>query len=431
MGNDTARVDAPKPEWGFNAGEQPDISKIDPRLLDAYRTTERGTVQILTQSISTNERGEKKIEPGAGSGFIADNNGRVITALHVVKFPFLNVDRFTIRVKTPDGAIHDAVVKDADPVNDLAVLQIMSGRGSLTPLAMGDSSKLKPQANLLALGFPLGTLGLIGSPGSHRMHTTGRGELEDIHKSRGLDANAVRAEVETSIKKLADFHGPDYNNEVQRYYERPVLAAKLNIAPGSSGCPVVDESSGVVGIALSMSNFGNNDAYLAPSSKIVELLQRPEPAYNFRYELQSQGMNLLTNHTFTTGMTGLVLGGGIYKGFLHSPRLTSGAIGIGGIGLGVHDYYRFNDSFLEEDRTKYGIAMGADVGLVAGAACSMLTTNPRVRLAGQILMGAGALTRIGAEFVPTLPKFLGVSRTDTSDIRPPFVPRLKYTMETK
>ncbi len=86
----------------------------------------------------------------AGSGFIITKDGYVVTNNHVI------VDADNIKVVLADGAVHDAKLVGADPLNDLAVLK-MDGHG-YKPVELGDSDDVKVGELAVAIGNPSGNL---------------------------------------------------------------------------------------------------------------------------------------------------------------------------------------------------------------------------------------------------------------------------------
>ena len=96
---------------------------------------------------------------GAGSGFIIDADGSILTNEHVID----RAERIT--VKLSDGRTLLARVVGADPDTDIALIKV-DGQGGLPVAPLGDSSTLRMGEWVCAIGNPLGydhtvTVGVI------------------------------------------------------------------------------------------------------------------------------------------------------------------------------------------------------------------------------------------------------------------------------
>lgn len=99
----------------------------------------------------------------AGSGFIVDPSGFVVTNNHVVK------NGKDIKVTLQDGTTLKAKVVGTDPVADLAVLKVEAGH-PLPSVEFGDSSKSRVGDWVVSVGNPFGlggtvTAGIISANG--------------------------------------------------------------------------------------------------------------------------------------------------------------------------------------------------------------------------------------------------------------------------
>jgi serine protease Do len=95
-------------------------------------------------------------EQGAGSGWVLDANGTIVTNNHVV------TDATSITVITSDGKSFPAQVINTDPGTDLALIKINATQ--LKAMKIGDASKLRAGDWVLAIGNPLGE-GIITTEG--------------------------------------------------------------------------------------------------------------------------------------------------------------------------------------------------------------------------------------------------------------------------
>jgi S1-C subfamily serine protease len=87
---------------------------------------------------------------GQGSGFVYDEQGHIITNNHVVE------DAEEITVTFIDGTYATAMVVGRDPYVDLAVIKVDVADYLLTPVRLGNSSKILVGEQVIALGNPFG-----------------------------------------------------------------------------------------------------------------------------------------------------------------------------------------------------------------------------------------------------------------------------------
>ncbi|WP_343713662.1 Do family serine endopeptidase [Inquilinus sp.] len=137
---------------------------------------------------------------GAGSGFIIDPAGYIVTNNHVVK----DADEITVTLN--DGTVLPAKVIGTDPKTDLALIKVKAGK-PLTAVEWGDSDAAQVGDWVMAVGNPYGLGGTV---------TAG------IVSARARDINS---------NPLEDF-----------------LQIDAAINPGNSGGPSFDAGGKVIGI---------------------------------------------------------------------------------------------------------------------------------------------------------------------------------------
>lgn len=101
-------------------------------------------------------------ETGSGSGVILSSDGLIVTNNHVVN------GAAEVQVRTADKKSYSATVLGTDSRFDLAVLRIKAS--GLTPIEMGESTKLEIGQWVIAVGNPLGfdqtvSVGVVSSLG--------------------------------------------------------------------------------------------------------------------------------------------------------------------------------------------------------------------------------------------------------------------------
>ncbi len=116
-------------------------------VIDAVKKVEPAVVTVINK-LQAQSGGFGRIAPTAsGSGVIIDQQGHIITNNHVVE----GAD--SLEVIYQDGTTADAQLVGADPVSDLAVIQV-SKIPAVAPL--GDSNALQLGETVIAIGSPLG-----------------------------------------------------------------------------------------------------------------------------------------------------------------------------------------------------------------------------------------------------------------------------------
>ncbi|MEE9198794.1 MAG: trypsin-like peptidase domain-containing protein [Dehalococcoidia bacterium] len=156
---------------------------------------------------------------GAGSGVIIAPDGYILTNSHVVQ------GAGKIDIQTASGEAYPAQVVGKDPDSDLAVVQVQAS--GLPTAALGDSDSLRVGQVVIAIGNPLGlqatvTTGVISALGRSLRSLTGR---------------LIDSVIQTD--------------------------APLN--PGSSGGPLVDTRSQLVGINTAIIQHAQGICFAIPS----------------------------------------------------------------------------------------------------------------------------------------------------------------------
>jgi S1-C subfamily serine protease len=112
---------------------------------------------------------EDNVPAGAGSGFLWDRYGHVVTNCHVVMSASGKVPK-TVKVKLQGMAeAYDAVVVGVEPEKDLAVLKIPA-KNLPQQIDMGTSDDLQVGQKVMAIGNPFGldntlTTGVVSAIG--------------------------------------------------------------------------------------------------------------------------------------------------------------------------------------------------------------------------------------------------------------------------
>jgi S1-C subfamily serine protease len=129
-----------------------------------YSQAAPAVANIVTRTLEYDVFMEPVPAEGAGSGFMIDPRGYILTNFHVVQ------GAQAIAVTLGDRSHYDAKFIGADERNDIALIKIDPKGRKLTALTMGDSDNLQVGQRVLAIGNPFGfqstlTTGVVSALG--------------------------------------------------------------------------------------------------------------------------------------------------------------------------------------------------------------------------------------------------------------------------
>src|SRR3984957_13020443 len=129
-----------------------------------YRQCSPAVANIVTRTVEYDFFYNPVPVEGAGSGFLIDTAGHILTNYHVVE------GAQTIEVTLGDQSRYKAKLIGSDTRNDISLVQIDPRGKKLTPLTLGDSRSLLVGQRVLAIGNPFGfqstlTTGIVSSLG--------------------------------------------------------------------------------------------------------------------------------------------------------------------------------------------------------------------------------------------------------------------------
>lgn len=123
------------------------------RVIDVYARVAPAVVNVTTQILQRSFFFEIIPTEGAGSGFVIDDEGHILTNYHVIK------DAQSIEITFFDETTLPAKLMGADPRNDLALLKVDTLPEWITPIEFGASTNLKVGQRAIAIGNPFGQFG--------------------------------------------------------------------------------------------------------------------------------------------------------------------------------------------------------------------------------------------------------------------------------
>ena len=121
-------------------------------------TVTGGVGLILLLSLSVVASSQENTLKAFGSGLLVDGRGYVLTNEHVVH------RAKTVKVVLREDESYTATVLSVDLEHDLALLKIDAGK-PLPSLPIGNSSEVKRQQEVLAMGFPFGEEAITSTSG--------------------------------------------------------------------------------------------------------------------------------------------------------------------------------------------------------------------------------------------------------------------------
>jgi 2-alkenal reductase len=128
------------------------LADFETTAIELFNRSSPSVVFIFTQSQGRPQLGRQGGEPsrGAGSGFVWDQAGHIVTNFHVVE----RADTVQVRFRSGDPVI--ARVVGVSPDHDLAVLRVDEAADRLPPIPIGSSADLRIGQAVFAIGNPFG-----------------------------------------------------------------------------------------------------------------------------------------------------------------------------------------------------------------------------------------------------------------------------------
>jgi S1-C subfamily serine protease len=120
--------------------------------IDIFETWKASVVYISTSEriVDFWTRNVMSVPRGTGSGFMWDDQGHVITNLHVI------AGAAEANVRLADGRDYEAALVGASAAHDIAVLRIRVPANRPAPVAVGTSHDLRVGQKVFAIGNPFG-----------------------------------------------------------------------------------------------------------------------------------------------------------------------------------------------------------------------------------------------------------------------------------
>jgi 2-alkenal reductase len=181
-----------------------ELAEFEKATIEIFNAAAPSVVYIFTENAVSGFFGTQQIREGAGSGFLWDRHGHVVTNFHVVK----SASRISIRLDS--GEAIDATYVGGSQDHDLAVIRLRSVPDEIQPIPIGNAGNLQVGQAVFAIGNPYGL-------------------------SRTLTTGVISA----LDRRLPTASGREVIGVIQ-------TDAAIN--PGNSGGPLIDSAGRLIGI---------------------------------------------------------------------------------------------------------------------------------------------------------------------------------------
>jgi 2-alkenal reductase len=150
-----------------------ELANFEKATIDIFDRASPSVVYIFTENAVRGFFGMREVRQGAGSGFLWDAYGHVVTNYHVIK----GAQR--IQVRLDSGEAIEATYVGGSEDYDLAVVRLRSMPSDIQPIPVGSSSDLRVGQAVFAIGNPFGlsrtlTTGVISALDRRLPTQTGR-----------------------------------------------------------------------------------------------------------------------------------------------------------------------------------------------------------------------------------------------------------------
>ncbi len=223
-----------------NGNEKYQFATSD-KALTTVDLVQKEIPSVISISVTTNRNLTFNQEQIAGTGYIVDKNGLVITNKHVISPECTTRNNVKITGVTFDQKSYDLQLLSVDPVEDLAILKILNPDSNFSPVQFANSNNAKLGTEVIAIGNALGEL----------QNTVTKGIISGLNRN----LNQPIQDPCTGKDVLPD----------------NLIQTDAAINKGNSGGPLFDNT----GLLIGMNTYGTggeNIGLAIPSNRILSAL---------------------------------------------------------------------------------------------------------------------------------------------------------------
>ncbi len=209
------------------------LTEDEQNTIDIVRKTKNSVVFVTNMQYVRDffYQSDQPVARGSGSGFVWDDQGRIVTNFHVIE----DGDKFMVSL--PNQKQIEARLIGREPTKDIAVLQLLEPVAGLLPVQIGSSKDLQVGQKVIAIGNPFGF-----------DHTVTTGIVSALGRNMpGAGGVTIRDMIQTDA----------------------------SINPGNSGGPLLDSSGELVGMntmIISPSGTSSGVGFAVPVDLIKKIV---------------------------------------------------------------------------------------------------------------------------------------------------------------
>ena len=228
------------PRGALPAGEQAQVS--------LFETAAPYVAYITTEVLQATGFFSATLAQGAGSGFVWDEQGNVVTNNHVIE------GARSVYVQLDAGEPAEARIVGAAPDYDLAVVRLLKPPRNLRPIPLGTSRDLRIGQSVFAIGNPFGLQRTL---------------------TRGIVSALDRELPTTEFREVGG-----------------VIQTDAAINPGNSGGPLLDSAGRLVGVNTAIRSESGSSAGIGFAIP-VDLVNRVVPSLISRGRAPLPGIGIV------------------------------------------------------------------------------------------------------------------------------------------
>ena len=241
------------------------LADVEQTTIAIFNAAAPSVVYIFTENAVTGFFGAQQVRQGAGSGFLWDTDGHVVTNFHVIQ------GARSIQVRLDSGEAIDATYVGGAADYDLAVIRLRRLSSAIQPIPVGRSENLQVGQTVLAIGNPFGL-------------------------SRTLTTGVISA----LDRRLPTATGREVVGVIQ-------TDAAIN--PGNSGGPLIDSSGRLIGVNTAIISGSGSSAgigFAVPVDVVNKVV--PQLIAKGKYPRPGIGISVVDDETAAgLGVVGVVI----------------------------------------------------------------------------------------------------------------------------